>query len=92
MTIRTVAVLGAGTMGAQLAALFANVGIPVLLLDDVSSELDPERAGAVYRLLDDTESQVFLTTTRPEVIGGHGTAERGRREFVLSRGTLGRVG
>ena len=64
---------------------------PVLLLDDVSSELDPERAGAVYRLLDDTESQVFLTTTRPEVIGGHGTAERGRREFVLSGGTLGRA-
>jgi 3-hydroxyacyl-CoA dehydrogenase len=33
MTIRSVAVLGAGTMGAQIAALFANVGIPALLLD-----------------------------------------------------------
>jgi 3-hydroxyacyl-CoA dehydrogenase len=31
--IRQVAVLGAGTMGAQIAALFANVGVPVLLLD-----------------------------------------------------------
>jgi len=31
--IRTVAVLGAGTMGAQIAAHFANVGVPVLLLD-----------------------------------------------------------
>jgi 3-hydroxyacyl-CoA dehydrogenase len=31
--VRTVAVLGAGSMGAQLAALFANVGIPVRLLD-----------------------------------------------------------
>ena len=31
--IRTVAVLGAGTMGAQIAAHFANAGIPVLLLD-----------------------------------------------------------
>ena len=30
---RRVAVLGAGTMGAQLAGHFANVGIPVLLLD-----------------------------------------------------------
>ena len=31
--IRTVAVLGAGTMGAQIAAHFANAGVPVLLLD-----------------------------------------------------------
>jgi 3-hydroxyacyl-CoA dehydrogenase len=33
MTIRSVAVLGAGTMGAQIAAHFANAGVPVLLLD-----------------------------------------------------------
>jgi len=32
-TIRSVAVLGAGTMGAQIAAHFANVGVPALLLD-----------------------------------------------------------
>ena len=31
--IRTVSVLGAGTMGAQIAAHFANAGVPVLLLD-----------------------------------------------------------
>jgi 3-hydroxyacyl-CoA dehydrogenase len=31
--IRNVAVLGAGTMGAQIAAHFANAGVPVLLLD-----------------------------------------------------------
>ena len=33
MLIRSVAVLGAGTMGAQIAAHFANAGIPSLLLD-----------------------------------------------------------
>jgi len=33
MQIRSVAVLGAGTMGAQIAAHFANAGIPALLLD-----------------------------------------------------------
>src|SRR5579862_8459410 len=33
MAIRTVAVLGAGTMGAQIAAHFANAGVPALLLD-----------------------------------------------------------
>jgi 3-hydroxyacyl-CoA dehydrogenase len=31
--IRSVAVLGAGVMGAQIAAHFANAGVPVLLLD-----------------------------------------------------------
>ncbi len=33
MTIRSVAILGAGTMGAQIAAHFANAGVPGLLLD-----------------------------------------------------------
>src|SRR5258705_5640730 len=33
MVIRNVAVLGAGTMGAQIAAHFANAGVPALLLD-----------------------------------------------------------
>jgi len=32
-SIRSVAVLGAGTMGAQIAAHFANAGVPALLLD-----------------------------------------------------------
>jgi len=33
MVIRSVAVLGAGTMGSQIAAHFANAGVPALLLD-----------------------------------------------------------
>jgi 3-hydroxyacyl-CoA dehydrogenase len=33
MTFRSVGVLGAGTMGAQIAAHFANAGVPVVLLD-----------------------------------------------------------
>src|SRR5205823_6271766 len=33
MAVRSVAVLGAGTMGAQIAAHFANAGVPALLLD-----------------------------------------------------------
>src|SRR5262249_9769449 len=39
--IRSVAVLGAGTMGAQIAAHFANAGVPALLLDltvDIAKE------------------------------------------------------
>jgi 3-hydroxyacyl-CoA dehydrogenase len=33
MVVRSVAVLGAGTMGAQIAAHFGNAGVPALLLD-----------------------------------------------------------
>ncbi|HLN61506.1 MAG TPA: 3-hydroxyacyl-CoA dehydrogenase/enoyl-CoA hydratase family protein [Symbiobacteriaceae bacterium] len=40
--IRRVAVLGAGVMGAQIAAHLANVGIPSLLLDIVPKELTPD--------------------------------------------------
>jgi 3-hydroxyacyl-CoA dehydrogenase len=42
MHIRSVAVLGAGTMGAQIAAHFANAGVPSLLLDVTR---DAARAG-----------------------------------------------
>ncbi|HYG57803.1 MAG TPA: 3-hydroxyacyl-CoA dehydrogenase/enoyl-CoA hydratase family protein, partial [Symbiobacteriaceae bacterium] len=42
--VKKVAVLGAGVMGAQIAAHLANVGIPSLLLDIVPRELTPEEA------------------------------------------------
>ncbi|BAD41995.1 3-hydroxyacyl-CoA dehydrogenase/enoyl-CoA hydratase family protein [Symbiobacterium thermophilum] len=42
--IRKAAVLGAGVMGAQIAAHLANVGIPTLLLDIVPRELTPDEA------------------------------------------------
>src|SRR6266700_2008252 len=41
-SIDKVAVLGAGTMGARIAAHLANAGIPCWLLDIVPSELTPE--------------------------------------------------
>jgi 3-hydroxyacyl-CoA dehydrogenase len=40
--IEKAAVLGAGTMGAQIAAHLANAGVPVLLLDIAPRELTPE--------------------------------------------------
>ncbi len=40
--IERVAVLGAGTMGAAIAAHVANAGLPVLLLDIVPRELTPK--------------------------------------------------
>jgi 3-hydroxyacyl-CoA dehydrogenase len=42
MQIRKTAVLGAGVMGAQIAAHLANAGIPCLLLDIVPRELTAE--------------------------------------------------
>ena len=39
--IKRVAVLGSGVMGSRIACHFANVGVDVLLLDIVPSELSP---------------------------------------------------
>src|ERR671916_2112165 len=44
MRIVKAAVLGAGTMGAQIAAHLANAGVPTLLLDIAPRELTPEEA------------------------------------------------
>src|SRR2546426_11456002 len=38
--IHKVAILGAGTMGARIAAHFANAGVPTLLLDIVPPDAD----------------------------------------------------
>lgn len=43
-SIRKVAVLGSGVMGAQIAAHLANIGIPSYLLDIVPNELTPDEA------------------------------------------------
>lgn len=61
---------------------------PILLLDDVSSELDPTRIGAVYGFLRDTESQVFVTTTRPELFQTPGALPGSRRDYRLKSGSL----
>lgn len=42
LTIRKAAIIGAGNMGAQIAAHLANVGIPSLLMDVAPTELMPE--------------------------------------------------
>src|SRR5205085_7445158 len=42
--VKKVAVLGAGTMGAQIAAHFANAGLEVLLLDIAPAELTPQES------------------------------------------------
>jgi 3-hydroxyacyl-CoA dehydrogenase len=50
--IRSVAILGAGTMGAQIAAHFANAGVPALLLD-VSADLAAQGFGRARKMKPD---------------------------------------
>ena len=74
---------------AELAAIREARGShPILLLDDVSSELDPTRIGAVFDFLSTSPSQVFVTTTRPELFQTPGTSASERRDYVLSAGAL----
>jgi DNA replication and repair protein RecF len=61
---------------------------PILLLDDVSSELDPTRTGAVYDFVQHTESQVLVTTTRPELFHTSGLQAQERADFELTDGGL----
>jgi DNA replication and repair protein RecF len=54
---------------AELDVLAARTSrVPVLLLDDLSSELDRERNQRFFRLLARMGGQVFLSTTHPELI------------------------
>ncbi len=50
--IHSVVVVGAGTMGAALAAQLANIGVPVTLLDIVPNKLKPEEEAAKLTLKD----------------------------------------
>jgi len=61
---------------------------PVLLLDDVSSELDPERTHAVHELLVTSDSQVFVTTTRADLFPEAPRGGSDRADFRLSNGAL----
>jgi 3-hydroxyacyl-CoA dehydrogenase len=55
-TIRRVAVLGAGTMGARIAAHFANAGVPSLLLDIVLPD-QPNRNAAALKGIENAAKQ-----------------------------------
>ncbi len=57
---------------------------PVLLLDDVSSELDAGRTGAVYDFVRDSACQIFVTTTRPELFLPGSSASERAAIFTLS--------
>ncbi len=57
---------------------------PILLLDDVSSELDPKKSEQLFAFLDQIASQLFITTTHPKhvLLGGP------RRDFTVAAGAV----
>src|ERR1017187_6860908 len=68
--LRRVAVLGAGTMGARIAAHFANAGFPVDLLDIVLPD-EPERNRAALGGIESAATQrpvAFFTDTAKALI------------------------
>jgi DNA replication and repair protein RecF len=81
---------------AEISVISAARGVqPVLLLDDVSSELDRSRMLALLATLREREGQVLLTTTRPELFdfGREGTPlslPRERHDFQVTAGHVTR--
>jgi DNA replication and repair protein RecF len=70
---------------AELSVLAERTGrVPLLLLDDVSSELDRSRNRRFFTLLSRLGSQVFLTTTQRELI----LIEEQRRDFLVENGRI----
>jgi DNA replication and repair protein RecF len=62
---------------------------PVLLLDDVSSELDHARMAALFEALRAARGQVLVTTTRPELVDADGVWRvEGRRDFRVVDGCV----
>jgi DNA replication and repair protein RecF len=62
--------------------------VPLLLLDDVSSELDSGRNRRLFELLTEVGAQVFVTTTGEE----HVAVEGERKVFQLARGEVEEIG
>ncbi|MEM7434617.1 MAG: DNA replication/repair protein RecF [Myxococcota bacterium] len=70
---------------AELDLLSERTGrVPILLLDDVSSELDRSRNRRFFEVLSRAGGQVFLTTTHPEFI----LLERDRVDFQVVSGVV----
>jgi DNA replication and repair protein RecF len=73
---------------AELDVLTERIGrVPILLLDDVSSELDRARNRRFFSLLARLGGQVFLTTTHSEFI----LLEGNRVDFRVENGRITRV-
>lgn len=81
--------LALGLKMAELVCVREVTGMePMLLLDDVSSELDPERTAAVFGFLREAKNQIFVTTTRPELFSQVTLEDGLRADFHVRAGSL----
>jgi DNA replication and repair protein RecF len=70
---------------AELAVLGrAHGDLPILLLDDVSSELDPQRNEYLFEHLAKLAGQCFITTTHP----GHVLLRQHRADYRIAKGEI----
>jgi DNA replication and repair protein RecF len=70
---------------AEIQLLAAKLGeAPVLLLDDVSSELDAQRNAQLFQYLADVECQTFITTTHPS----HVLISEKRKDYHIIKGAI----
>ncbi len=61
---------------------------PILLLDDVVSELDLPRTASVFEWLRETQSQVFLSTPRHDVVAALRMTKKEQRNFSVEAGEI----
>jgi DNA replication and repair protein RecF len=84
------------TMALKMAELWCIAEVrgvqPMLLLDDVSSELDVARTALLFDYLRESPGQILLTTTRPELIETPGYSPDERRDYRLQGGVVTAVG
>ena len=64
---------------------------PLLLLDDVSSELDPQRNEFLMRYLGELQGQVVLTTTDPRLVAVATEPKSGVAQAVFHTVRNGRI-
>ncbi len=70
---------------AELALLARSLGdAPILLLDDVSSELDPSRNSYLFEHLAMQAGQCFITTTHES----HVLVARDRADYRIKNGQI----
>jgi DNA replication and repair protein RecF len=62
----------------------AHGDLPILLLDDVSSELDPQRNEFLFEHLATLAGQCFITTTHP----GHVLLRQHRADYRIAKGEI----
>ena len=64
---------------------------PLLLLDDVAGELDPDKAARLFKAVDETGAQVFVTTTHEGALPAFTRADAGAGAGAVFHVAAGRV-